>query len=152
VNTSGAAVNLCWSEILSPSIVPSDLVTLTLQTTTPIIADSPEELSLRSVLAPLQEALRAAPGSPRLQRALVLAMRFEASRGSPLDLEFEPAGDSADAWLLRFVSGHATAKDAPKLADLLVTGSRVSELGDILYRLQTSERSRDLFVPVVEAL
>jgi hypothetical protein len=132
----------------------AELTAILTGTTAPIVADALGEslLAPQWLVQPLTEALRTTPDASRLHRALVAVLQEEANEHRAPPVSVEPVGDTADAWLLRFVSGQASINDAPTLARLLVATGDDSELRSCLRLLAAHAPSHSLVLPVVEAV
>ncbi len=152
IETAGTQINVAWLTILSR---PESMAAVLMRTTTPIVAyrfGGARFSTLQQLVRPFSEALQVVPDSMRLQRALVAVLHFEEERRRAPRVSINPVGDGIDAWLLRFVSGHATQQDVPTLARLLAATDDGEKLRSSLQLLDAHAHSSNLAVPVVEAL
>lgn len=152
IETAGSPINVAWLDTLSR---PAELTTVLTRTTTRIVAyrfGGATFSTLQRFVQPFLEALHASPDSPRLQQALIAVLQFEAQGQRIPRVAIDPMGDGIDAWLLRFVSGRATHQDVPTLARLVAATDDGQGLRWTLKMLDAHVPSRDLAIPVVEAL
>jgi energy-coupling factor transporter ATP-binding protein EcfA2 len=153
-NAAGVALNLGWYNVLAPSMSPTDFTTAVARTVTPITVSRAVRRTtvLQPLLSPFVAALDEAPASERMQKALVALLQFEGRQRRAPDVAAVPDGQSMDAWLLRCISGSATRDHVPTIAHTLAKVTNESELSDSLTMLDLHERSRDLLLPIIEAI
>jgi energy-coupling factor transporter ATP-binding protein EcfA2 len=150
LHTAETPVVLETMAALCHPLGPREVTAILANTMTPIVVASYRSTPkpATSLVQILEEALLSSPGSPRLQQALLKVLDFEASHGRAPVVNIHAAGDSADARLLRLLSGHAALEDLQALGRLLsVTGMSVS-----FALLDAHESSRPFVLPLIEAL
>jgi hypothetical protein len=151
INVAGNEINIHSLSVLLPSPKPSDLASILMGTRTKIVASFHHSDSPTPLAQHLGEALRIAPESHRLQRALVLALESASLRGLVMPTDTIAIGDGPDALILRATSGHTTTEDVPRLARRLVTSDPWA-LAVLFNLLDTYQHSRPIAVPLLEAL
>jgi len=147
------ALHLTWFIALRDLVTPDVFVDVIARSTAPLTMGllwfrrAPQE----GLFPALVRGLATAPGSARLQHALFLLVRTAPRFRGRIPPDFEPFGDTVDAWMLRFVTGRATAADLPTLATLLAAADG-NELRADLNLFAICAPSAPHLTPLIDAL